>query len=79
MLTAMLVYGWVRINRMEERQRELREETLPNQYIRKDGVEALQFSINKLAESFEGFRQHCLDGKCVLARIVEKNEREKDR
>jgi hypothetical protein len=58
-----------RLKNVEDRQSKLREEILPEEYVRKDALEEIKEHIGLFLKSFEKFMQDCHDGKCTMARI----------
>jgi len=64
LMVAILGYGWKRINRIEDRQEKLREETLPNDYVRKDGLVEIDKKIDILFEKLDHFMEDCRKGLC---------------
>jgi hypothetical protein len=58
-----------RLKKMEERQTKLREEVLPDEYVKKDSIEELKGSIDNFTEQFYLFMKSCHEGNCFMAQV----------
>ena len=70
----LLIFGyfWYRLGKVEERQSILREETLPDEYVKVDAMkefkDEVKGSVNRLGDALHEFMESCRKGECAIAR-----------
>jgi len=70
---ALATIAWRRLNKIEQRQEDLRDKTLP-QLLTKADMEAVVTALKEVGMAFvdrvECFMEACRDGKCATARMM---------